>query len=354
MEVLKTISKFQINDRVMGYAPLGAGHINTTFLVKTKSTKWYVLQKINDVVFNNVNHLMKNIYRTTDFLKSKGYETLEVVKTKDNKLFYQDESGSYRLYLYIDNVVCYEGVNDLDMVYDVAKAFGLLHKSLCEFDASSLYEIIPNFHNTKYRYEQLLQAIKENKSNRVKDCLEEIEFFKKHEDNFSTIVDGIERGEIRLAVTHNDPKINNVLFDRETGNTRAVIDLDTVMPGSYLYDYGDALRSLFTGEYEDSKDLSKVGVDYPVFETYTKGYLSEMKGVLNEKEISLLPFAIYLISAELAMRFLTDFINGDVYFKTTYSEHNLVRARTQIKLASDIYEHLPQLNKIVEKCYKIS
>ena len=354
MEVLETISKFQIKERVVGFAPLGSGHINTTFLVKTKSTKWYVLQKINDTVFSNVDHLMKNIYKTTDFLKSKGYETLEVVKTKNNKLYYQDESGCYRLYLYIDDVVCYEGVNDLDMVYSAAKAFGLLHKSLQEFDASSLYEIIPNFHNTKVRYESLLEAIKEDKCSRVKDCLSEIEMLKNHDKDFSAIVDGISKSEIKLAVTHNDPKINNVLFDRVSGDIRAVIDLDTVMPGSYLYDYGDALRSLFTGEYEDSRDLSKIGVDYPVFEMYTKGYLSEMKNVLSDKEVSLLAFSIYLMATELAMRFLTDYLNGDTYFKTMYPEHNLVRARTQLKLANDIYEHLSQMNQIVEKCYKMS
>ena len=354
MEVIETVSKFQIKDRIVGFTPLGNGHINTTFLIKTKSKKWYVLQKINNSVFNDVEKLMKNIYKTTNFLKSKGYETLEVVKTKNNKLYYEDESGFYRLYLYIENVMCYEGVNDLDMVYNTAKAFGLLHKSLCEFDASTLYEIIPDFHNTKKRYDALLKAIKEDKCNRVKDCLAELEFINKHEVDYSVIVDAIKNKEIKLAVTHNDPKINNVLFDNVTGDIRAVIDLDTVMPGSYLYDYGDALRSLFTGEYEDSKDLSKIGIDYPVFEMYTKGYLSEMKGVLNQKEVGSLAFSVFLLATELAMRFLTDYLNGDVYFKTNYPEHNLIRARTQIKLASDIYEHLSELNQIVDKCYKIS
>lgn len=354
MEVIETVSKFQIKDRIVGFTPLGNGHINTTFLIKTKATKWYVLQKINNSVFSDVDKLMKNIYKTTNFLKSKGYETLEVVKTKNNKLYYEDESGCYRLYLYIENVMCYEGVNDLDMVYNTAKAFGLLHKSLCEFDASTLYEIIPDFHNTKKRYDVLLKATKEDKCNRVKDCSAELEFINKHEKDYSAIVDAIKNKEIKLAVTHNDPKINNVLFDNVTGDIRAVIDLDTVMPGSYLYDYGDALRSLFTGEYEDSKDLSKIGIDYPVFEMYTKGYLSEMKSVLNEKEVGSLAFSVFLLAVELAMRFLTDYLNGDVYFKTNYPEHNLVRARTQIKLASDIYEHLSELNQIVDKCYKIS
>lgn len=354
MEVIETVSKFQIKERIVGFTPLGNGHINNTFLIKTKADKWYVLQKINDTVFKDVDKLMKNIYHTTSFLKSKGYETLEVIKTKNNKLYYEDESGCYRLYLYIENAICYEGVNDLDMVYNTAKAFGLLHKSLCEFDASTLYEIIPDFHNTVKRYQTLLEAVKEDKFDRVKDCEEELEFFRKHENDYSIIVNAIKKKEIKLAVTHNDPKINNVLFDNVTGDIRAVIDLDTVMPGSYLYDYGDALRSLFTGEYEDSLDLSKIGIDYPVFEMYTKGYLSEMKGVLSQKEVECLSFSVFLLAAELAMRFLTDYLNGDVYFKTVYPAHNLIRARTQVKLAKDVYEHLTELDQIVDKSYKVS
>ena len=354
MNLLGIVTKFQIIERVVGYAPLGNGHINSTYLVKTKSDKSYVLQKINDVVFKDVDQLMKNIYKTTSFLSSKGYETLEVIKTKNNKLYYRDDNGCYRLYLYINNTVCYEGVSDLDSVYNAAKAFGALHQSLRDFDASTLGEVIPHFHDTKNRYEALLKAIEENPVDRVKDCQEEINLLKKHEKEYSVLVDSIKDGSIKLAVTHNDPKINNVLFDGATGDIRAVIDLDTVMPGSYLYDYGDALRSLFTGEFEDSKDLTKVNIDYPIFEMYTKGYLSEMKDVLNKKEVQLLAFSVYLLTAELALRFLTDYINGDKYFKTSYPEHNLVRARTQLKLANEIYEHLPQLDEIVDRCYKLS
>ena len=354
MNILGTVNKFQVNERIVGYVPLGNGHINTTYLIKTKSNKCYVLQKINDVVFKDVDQLMKNIYKTTNFLASRGYETLQVVKTKDDKLYYQDDNGCFRLYLYINNAVCYEGISDLDTIYSAAKAFGALHKSLRDFDAISLGEIIPNFHNTQVRYLDLLKAIEKNPANRVKECEKEIESLKKHEKEYSLIVDSIKNGSIKLGVTHNDPKINNVLFDSNTGEIRAVIDLDTMMPGSYLYDYGDALRSLFTGEFEDSKDLTKVGIDYPIFEMYTKGYLSEMKDVLNQKEIQLLAFSTFLIAAELGMKFLSDYINGDIYFKTSYPEHNLVRARTQIKLANEIYEHLPQLNEIVSRCYKLS
>lgn len=354
MNILQTINKFQTKEHVVGYMPLGNGHINETYLVMTKSTTSYVIQKINHNVFKDVDLLMDNIYKTTSFLSSKGYETLELMKTKDGKLYYFDGSDYYRLYIYIDNVVCYEGVNDLDAVYNAAKAFGMLHKSLRDFDASTLGEVIPNFHNTQARYENFLKSLEKDVAGRAKTCQEEIANIQKYKDLYSKIYDYIKTGEVKLGVTHNDPKINNVLFDKDTNEIRAVIDLDTVMPGSYLFDYGDALRSLFTGEFEDSKDLSKINIDYPLFEMYTRGYLSEMKDVLTKKEVELLPFAVFLLTAELVIRFLTDYLDGDTYFKTSYPEHNLVRARTQMKLMNDIYNHFEQLDEIVQKCYRMA
>lgn len=352
MDILSTASKFDIKEHIIGYMPLGNGHINSTYLITTKSKKSYVIQKINNNVFKNVDELMKNICMTTEFLASKGYETLNITRTKEGKNYLQVGDDYYRLYGYIDNVICYEGVKDLDAVYNAAKAFGMLHKSLKDFDASKLSEVIPNFHNTKVRYETFLESVKKDVEGRVKSCQEEIDNVNKYKDLYSKIVDYIKTGEVKLGVTHNDPKINNVLFDDQTNEIRAVIDLDTIMPGSYLYDYGDALRSLFTGEYEDSKDLSKININYQIFEMYTKGYLSEMKDVLTPKEVELLPFAVFLLTAELVIRFLTDYLDGDTYFKTTYPEHNLVRARTQMKLMNEIYNHFDQLNEIVQKCYK--
>ena len=354
MDILLAASKFDINEQIIGYVPLGNGHINSTYLITTKSKRNYVIQKINNNVFKDVDKLMENICMTTEFLASKGYETLNVARTKDGGKYLKVGDDYYRLYVYVDNVICYEGVNDLDAVYSAAKAFGMLHKSLRDFDASKLNEVIPNFHNTQLRYETFLKSVEKDVANRVSTCKEEIDTVNKFKDLYSKIIDYIKSGEVKLAVTHNDPKINNVLFDETTNEIRAVIDLDTIMPGSYLYDYGDALRSLFTGEYEDSKDLSKINIDYPVFEMYTKGYLSEMKDVLNQKEVELLPFAVFLLTAELVIRFLTDYLDGDVYFKTAYPEHNLVRARTQMKLMNDIYNHLDQLNEIVQKCYKLA
>ena len=352
MEILDTLKQFAIKESVVGYFPLGNGHINTTYLIMTKNKKCYVLQKINNNVFKDVDQLMHNIYLTTNFLVKKGYETLEIVPTKNSRLYLQIGDEYYRCYTYIDDVICYEGVDDLDAVYNTAKAFGRLHKSLFEFDATSLYEVIPNFHNTERRYQTLLKSEHNDACNRVATCIEEIKALDKYSDKYDLINKLIKSGEVKIGVTHNDPKINNVLFDRANNDIRAVIDLDTMMPGSYLYDYGDALRSLFTGEYEDSKDLSKIKVDIDIFKAYTRGYLSEMGKLLTKKEKELLPFSIFLLAAELSMRFLSDYLDGDTYFRTAYPEHNLIRARTQIKLAQEIYSLLDELNEIVKELDK--
>ncbi|MBO6280821.1 MAG: phosphotransferase [Bacilli bacterium] len=347
MEIKELIENFKINGEVVDCRPLGNGHINYTFLLTTDKDEQYVFQRINNSVFKDVDGLMNNIFKVTNFLENEGYETLKIIKTKDDKLYYENEGKYYRVYVYNKNTICYEGAENLKEVYDAGKAFGKLHKSLAHFNASSLVEVIPHFHDTYQRYLNLLDAIKEDKKGRVKTCLPEIEILKNWENEYSIITDGIKNGEIRLGVTHNDPKINNVLFDKKTGDIRAVVDLDTVMPGSYLFDYGDAIRGLFSLPYEDSKDLSKLYIKYDVFESYTKGYLSEMKNILLPKEKELLAFSAFLLTVESAIRFLEDYIRGDVYFHTEYPEHNLVRTRTQIKLSVDIHNDLENLNNLV-------
>ena len=234
------------------------------------------------------------------------------------------------------------------MVFKAAQSFGQFHKTLKGFNAAELGEVIPNFHNTYHRYVNLLNAIDEDKLDRVKECRKEIDLIKKLQEHYDVITSGIKNGEIHLVVTHNDPKINNVLFDKATDNFRAVIDLDTIMPGSYLYDFGDALRSLFTGENEDSEDLSLLVVDFEKFEAYTKGYLSEMKHILNKKDIELLPFSAFLLTIECGIRFLEDYIRGDVYFRIHKDKHNLIRARTQLTLAQNIINNIDKMNSIVK------
>ena len=352
MDVRTVIKQFKIEGEISDFFPLGNGHINSTVLCVCSNNKKYVLQKINNYVFKDVEALMNNYYKVTEFLHNKGIETIHLVKTKDDEVYLRNEDGYFRVYEYIDNAVWYEKITDLEMINTAAKSFGKFHKDLKEFDAKELKEVIPNFHNTYHRYGNLLDAIKEDKMGRVKDCLSEIEFVKSFEGYYDLINDAIKRGILPLTVTHNDPKINNVLFDKDTGEIRAVIDLDTIMPGSYLYDFGDALRSLFTGENEDSEDLSRLYVRYEVFKAYVKGYLSEMGNILTPEEKELLPFSVFLLTIECGMRFLEDYIRGDVYFKISKPNHNLIRARTQLALAKIIYRKLDKMKAITNKYAK--
>ena len=353
MNVIDIANHFNLPNPAINAYRFGNGHINSTFLVYTKGGGKYVLQKINNTVFKDIDLLMNNVFNVTDYLNNMGFESLHAIKTKAGKLYFRDDESYYRLYDYIQDSVCYEKVSgNMYLVYCYAKAFGKLHRALARFDVKKLGEIIPHFHDTRKRYENFLAAVKEDKCGRVDSCLDEIETVKRYADEYGVIVDGIENGEITRSVTHNDPKINNVLFDKFSGDIRAVIDLDTVMPGSYLFDFGDSLRSLFTGDNEDSDDLSKLVVNCDAFEAYTKGYLSEMKDVLTRREVELLPFSGFLLTIECGMRFLEDYLRGDVYFRTKYPEHNLVRARTQLKLAEEIYHNMGQLTSIVKKVNK--
>lgn len=346
--LIKILESFNIGDKVIEYTPLGNGHINSTFLCKTDNGKMYVLQRINNYVFKDVDVLMDNYFKVTDFLINQNIETIHIIKTKEGKPYCHFEDKYYRLYDYIDNVVWYERIDSNELIRKAGKAFGRFHKILKGFDASLLHEVIPNFHNTYQRYINLLDAIKEDKLSRVKDCKKEIEIVESYKLQFDIITAAIKQGSVPLAVTHNDPKINNVLFDKTSGEIRAVIDLDTVMPGSYLYDYGDALRSLFTGDNEDSENLSLLKVDFDIFTSYSAGYLSEMKNILTRKEVDLLPFSSFLLTIECGIRFLEDFIRGDVYFKTHKPDHNLIRARTQLTLAEDIFNNLNKMKEIIE------
>lgn len=348
-KVLEILKDFDIDGELISCSPLGNGHINSTFLCELDNKKKYVLQKINNYVFKDVDLLMDNYYKVTEYLYKNDIETIHIIKAKDGKPYSKQGDGYYRLYDYIDNAIWYEEIDNLDLVYDAAKAFGKFHKILKGFNAKELGEVIPNFHNTYQRYVNLLSAIKEDKMDRVKTCLPEIRIVKSFEQEYNVISNAINVGLIPLAVTHNDPKINNVLFDKSSGEIRAVIDLDTVMPGSYLYDFGDALRSLFTGDNEDSEDLSKLKVNFDIFKAYVNGYLSEMKKVLTKREIELLPFSAFLLTIECGIRFLEDYIRGDVYFRIKRSDHNLIRARTQLTLAKDVYKNFNKLDKLIKE-----
>ena len=355
-ENIKILNHFALDSKPISCKPFGNGHINKTFEVKTEKGGHYILQQVNAHVFKDVDMLMKNINYVSSYLIAKGFESLNLIKTTDGKLYYQDSNNSifFRVYIFSPNSVYFEKADpNSPLIKETSEAYGDLHNNLANIDASKLGEVIPDFHNTEKRFENFLKAVEINYKNRKQLCEKEINDIISFKEHFSVINDGLANKEIHYTVTHNDPKMNNVLFDKDTLKFRCVVDLDTVMPGTILYDFGDALRSLFTGDNECSKDLSNLKVNFEIYEQYLIGYATKMKKTLTKKEKELLPFSIFLMAIELAIRFLDDFLRGDVYFKVNNDDDNLTRARTQLTLAKDVYNNLDKLNKmtndIIEK-----
>lgn len=348
------LKKFNIQSEVEEY---GDGHINDTYAVKSSN---YILQRINTNIFKNPEKLMENIDKVTAFLRTKMIQagedpdrgTLTVIKTADNQNLYKADSDNvFRVYKFIDNTVSVTTVRSLDDLYHAGKGFGHFQSLLDDFPADSLHETIKDFHNTPQRYNNLIAAISADKAGRVKNAGPEIEFAVSQQ-NLSAIVDGLMQKTIPIRVTHNDTKINNILFDKNTGEAVCVIDLDTVMPGSALYDFGDALRIAASTADEDETDLNKVHFSAEAFEYFTKGYFEEMLPYLTDTELNLLTYSAKLITLECGMRFLTDYLEGDVYFKIHRPNHNLDRARNQFALVRDIIAQEDKLNNIIKKLSK--
>ncbi len=341
------VSQFQIEGHFKSAAPYGEGHINKTFLVETCCNK-YILQRVNNVVFPNIEDLMSNIEKVTSFISSKGKETIKLIPTKKGKSYFKTEDSFYRMMEFAENTITYQKPVSLDLVASQGEAFGELHLLLSDLPVKGIKEVIPNFHNTRQRYLNFVNALENAPKDKIEIAKEEIAFIKEHEKDYSLVINEIEKGNIKTRVTHNDTKINNILFDKDTGKYRLIIDLDTIMPGSILYDIGDAFRGLFTGENEDNKDTSLLKVNLDIFKAFTYAYLSKMQNDLTETEKKLIPFSAYLLTIECGIRFLEDYLRGNVYFHVDYEEHNLVRARTQIALAKDILKNLKTLEQITE------
>lgn len=339
-----------------------SGHINDTFVLTFKNVEGiltkYILQKINTNIFKNPEELMENIKNITEHISKKlekeGLDsskgTLTIVQTKNNKNFYLDSDGNYwRVFLFIDNAKTYMKVEKPEHMYKTGKAIGKFHKQLSDFPIEKLYETIPNFHHTLKRYETFLTCVENNKANRINDVMEEINFIISRGNETRVLIDLLEQKKIPLRVTHNDTKFNNIMIDVHTDEPIAVIDLDTVMPGLSLYDFGDSMRSGASTALEDEKDLSKVNFDLELFEQYSKGYLEEVGETLNNYEISHLPFSAKLITLEQAIRFLGDYLDGDIYYKVNSPTHNLERARNQIKLVKDMENKMYLMENIIKK-----
>ena len=361
----KVIKNFKINGEVLSVERYGEGHINETYLAVVNDNGVevnYILQKINKNLFTNVDKLMNNIKLVTEYNRSKiierggnpDRESLSLVYTNDNKPYYYDADfdAYFRVYIFITDAVAHQKVTNPDQFYQSAVAFGEFANLLAEFDATQLYEVLPNFHNTVVRFENFTKSLNLDKLNRADSVKEEIEFVLSRKNYCNKIVDLLASGEMPTKVTHNDTKLNNVMLDVVTNKPVAVIDLDTIMPGSICYDFGDSIRFGCNTGAEDEKDLSKVNFDIDLFESYVKGYLKALGNTVTVCEKDNLSFGAILMTFECGMRFLTDYLDGDVYFRTHRDGHNLDRARTQFKLVKDMESRLDEMNKIVDKYYK--
>ncbi len=350
MQIEKAAYAFQLDGEPVASKDLNQGHINHTVKITTDTGSEYVLQKINKYVFRNPIRLMANVSAVTDFLGKRVENpdhALQFVPTHKGLYYHRDRKGEFwRMYHFVGGF-CLDSPESEEDFYQSALAFGRFQEKLNDFPAETLYETIPEFHNTIDRYKQLHASVDADPCGRVSQVRGELRFLYRKEELGGTLQRMREAGELPLRVTHNDTKLNNVLLDQNR-KALCVLDLDTVMPGLSLYDFGDAIRYGAATAAEDEPDAEKMEMDLHLFEVYTRGYLEACPS-LTDKEVEMLPMGALIMTLELATRFMKDYIDGDLYFKTAYPEHNLIRARTQIKLVADMQSKWDEMNRIVAK-----
>lgn len=358
----QVIENFSLDGSVEDVYPYGSGHINDTYRLVMRhpgGIRRYILQRMNDRIFTDPVGLMENIVNVTSFLRKKivekggdpERETLNLVPARDGKNYFQSPDGSYwRVYLFVEGTTSFDRVERPDDFYQSAVAFGNFQRLLSDFPARILHETIPNFHNTADRYAKFQEAVKLDPMSRACLAEPEIRFIEEREGDTHILCDMLERGELPLRVTHNDTKLNNILIDNATGKGICVIDLDTVMPGLVLNDFGDSIRFGASTAAEDETDLSLVSCDLELFEVYVRGFLEGCGGSLTDTEISMLATGAKLMTLECGMRFLTDYLLGDSYFKIHREHHNLDRCRTQLKLVADMEAKWQEMEAIVARC----
>ncbi len=361
MEFSDILSNFAINGEFISCEPYGSGLINRTYVaVYNEGGKRvrYIVQRINTNLFKNVDGLMNNIKIVTEFNRAEimkrggdpDRESLTLVPTKNGGTYFRTEEGDcYRVYVFIENAKGYDVVEKPEHFYESAVAFGKFAMLLDRFDSSKLFEVLPDFHNTVKRFDNFKKSLEADKFNRAKDVKKEIEFALNREKITHTIVDLLASGKMPSRVTHNDTKLNNVLIDTRTDKAVSVIDLDTMMPGSICYDFGDSIRFGCNPCLEDTPETEKVIFNMPLFETYTKGYLSVFGDTITDIERKNLPMGAILMTYECGIRFLTDYLDGDVYFRKTREGQNIDRTRTQFKLVSDMEKRYDEMLSAVER-----
>ena len=334
----------------------GSGHINETYLLVTNRPRLYILQKLNGHVFKNIPALMENVISVTAHLRRQSSDpraSLALVPTVGGEMYLTTAEGEYwRMYEYVTDSICLDRAENMDDFYQSGKAFGMFQNQLADFPAETLSECIPNFHNTVDRYRLFHEAIENDLAGRFESVKDEVDRYLSHENEAGMMVNMCKNGDLPLRVTHNDTKLNNVMLDANTHEPLCVIDLDTVMPGLAGNDFGDSIRFGASTAAEDEKDLSKVEMSLELYKAYASGFLSACGKSLTKAEIDTLPMGAKLMTLECGVRFLTDYLNGDVYFHTHYPEQNLDRCRTQIKLVEDMESKWDEMHAIIAEIMK--
>ena len=358
VKIENIVAAFKVEGKVVDYVPFGNGHINDTKLVTMDNGVQFVLQRINKNVFKRPDLLMENYVGVTKFIRNKIEnmggdplrEVLNAIPTKEGLPYTIDEEGQYwRLLVYVTESMSYDKVERPEQFYDSAVSFGDFQYMLRDYPAETLHEAIKDFHNTPDRFRQLTEAIENDVKGRLVEVGAEVEFAKAREEFAWTLENAHKEGKLPLRVTHNDTKLNNILFDTNTGKALCVVDLDTIMPGYSVNDFGDSIRFGATTALEDETDLTKVNFDISLYELYVKGFIEGARGGLTGGELEMLPIGAIMMTCECGMRFLADYLNGDTYFRIHRPSHNLDRCRNQFKLVRDMEAHLDEMKAIVKK-----
>ena len=354
-KLLEISRLFRIDYEYLGYETIQMGNVNRTykvnFMLPEGKPKSFLVLNVNTFAFRNPVGLMDNIDQVTEHIRAKkpGQLALHFHHTAERKTYIVDGSNFWRMTNFVPSIT-YNAVSDMNILRNAGKAFGEFQMDLADFDIDRLIETIPGFHNTRQRYEKFIQSVKENKAGRAEQVQEEIDFLLSVQDLACKLTDLQMAGELPLRVTHNDTKINNVLFHPETSDAMIVIDLDTVMPGLMGHDFGDAIRFAANFVEEDCPDLDKVGVNLEIFRAFAEGFLSKTAKTMTDKEVETLALSCFVLTAELATRFLADYLDGDLYFNIKSPDDNLVRTRCQIALAKDMLKKMDEMEKIVRDC----